>query len=73
MKERHLKTDFFRFSIHRSSFCVQRFSLLVWLVLALLTLLFVSAIFIAPVAEAHGHGSIALLIYASFGKFCHQI
>ncbi|HKC62838.1 MAG TPA: DUF2085 domain-containing protein [Pyrinomonadaceae bacterium] len=48
-------------------------SLIVWLILATLTLLFVSMIIIAPVAEAHGYSSTALIIYTTFGKFCHQI
>ena len=61
------------FSIHHSPFRVHHLSLLVWAVTATLTLLFVSAIVIAPVAEAHGYSSIALLIYTTFGKFCHQI
>src|SRR2546423_12614094 len=71
------------FSLHRSSFRVHCYpssfiphpsSLrFVWAITASLMLLFVSMILIAPVAEAHGYSSIALVIYTSFGKFCHQI
>lgn len=50
-----------------------RVSSFVWAITATLMLAFVSTIVVAPVAEAHGYGSIALLIYTTFGKFCHQI
>ena len=50
-----------------------RRSVIVWAATAALTLLFVSLIVIAPVALAHGHDSMALVIYNSFSKFCHQI
>lgn len=69
--ERGMKEE--GFSIHHSSFRIHHFSLLVWAITATLTLLFVSAIIIAPMAEAHGYSSVALLIYTTFGKFCHQI
>src|SRR5438105_10030196 len=45
----------------------------VWAITAVLTLLFVSMIVIAPVAQGYGYDSIALIIYTTFGKFCHQI
>jgi uncharacterized membrane protein len=70
-------------TIQRSSFRVHRFPssliphpsslIIVWAITATVTLLFVSLIVIAPVALAHGHDSMALVIYNSFSKFCHQI
>jgi uncharacterized membrane protein len=63
-------------TIHRSSFIVHRLPsslIIVWAITATLTLLFVSMIVIAPLALAHGHDLAALVIYDSFGKFCHQI
>ena len=67
MKDRHL------LSIPHSSFRIHHFSLFVWSVAATLMLLFVSMIVIAPVAQGYGYDSIALIIYTTFGKFCHQI
>lgn len=52
---------------------VSRRSVFVWALTATLTLLFVSLIVIAPLALAHGYDFTALVIYNSFGKFCHQI
>jgi uncharacterized membrane protein len=50
-----------------------RRSVIVWLIVATLALLFVSLIVIAPMALAHGHDFSALVIYKSFSRFCHQI
>src|SRR5207248_3168461 len=73
------------FSVHHSSFSVHSFTsslrphpsalrfVIVWSVVATLTLLFVSMIVVAPVAQAYGYSSIALVIYTTFGKSCHQI
>lgn len=52
---------------------VSRRSVIVWAVMATLTLGFVSLIVIAPVALAHGYDLTARVIYSSFGRFCHQI
>jgi len=50
-----------------------RRSIIVWCITATVTLLFVGLIVVAPLAAAQGHDSVALIIYASFSKFCHQI
>jgi|ERR1043165_4373863 uncharacterized membrane protein len=50
-----------------------RRSIIVWCITATVTLLFVSLIVVAPLAAAQGHDSVALIIYAAFSKFCHQI
>jgi uncharacterized membrane protein len=50
-----------------------RRSIIVWLITATVTLLFVSLIVVAPLAAAQGHDSLALIIYTAFSKFCHQI
>ena len=64
-------------SIHHSVFIVHRFHsslpLIVWAMTAIVTLAFVSLIVIAPLARAYGHDFAALVIYKSFGRFCHQI
>lgn len=52
---------------------MSRRSIMVWLITATVTLLFVSLIVVAPLAAASGHDSVAFVIYAAFGKFCHQI
>ena len=43
-----------------------------WLVSAVVVMLIVALIVIAPVAAASGHGEIADGIYRGFGIFCHQ-
>ena len=48
-------------------------SLIVWATTGIVTLAFVSLIVIAPLAQTHGHEFAALVIYKSFGRFCHQI
>ena len=50
-----------------------RVSVFVWAMTAIVTLLFVSLIVIAPILAAQEHDSIALAIYTAFSKFCHQI
>jgi uncharacterized membrane protein len=50
-----------------------RRSVIVWAIVAMLALLFVSLIIIAPLALAHRHDLTALVIYQSFSRFCHQI
>jgi uncharacterized membrane protein len=47
--------------------------LVVWSVVALLTLGWVGLIVAAPLALARGHSFTALLIYQGFGYLCHQI
>jgi uncharacterized membrane protein len=66
---RHRVTVSPRLVFHPSS----RRSIIVWLIVATLALLFVSLIVIAPLALAHGHDFTALVIYKSFGRFCHQL
>ena len=70
-REEKLRQQFFSPRVSASP----RLSVLsfVWAITATLTLLFVSMIVVAPVAQAYGYSSIALVIYTTFGKFCHQI
>jgi uncharacterized membrane protein len=50
-----------------------RRSIVIWCITAMVTLLFVSVIIIAPLAAASGHDSTALAIYIAFSRFCHQL
>src|SRR5436853_6556765 len=50
-----------------------RRSMITWLIAATVALILVSLIVVAPVLAASGHDSIAILLYAAFSKFCHQI
>ena len=46
--------------------------LLVWIIVAIFTLAFVSLVVIAPIARARGYDFSSLLIYEAFGRVCHQ-
>lgn len=47
--------------------------LVAWLVVSILTLLFVSMIVMAPLAAAAHHDNLAATLYHSFGLLCHQL
>jgi uncharacterized membrane protein len=50
-----------------------RWPVIVWSLTAVLTLLFVSLIVVAPLALANGDNSAAFLLYEMFRRVCHQI
>lgn len=52
---------------------LNRRPLVFWLLAVVVTLLFVSLIIIAPLAQATHHNRLALTIYQSFSLMCHQI
>jgi uncharacterized membrane protein len=47
--------------------------LVVWLIVASATILFVLLIVVAPLAASTNHGRVALTIYRSFSVLCHQL
>jgi uncharacterized membrane protein len=47
--------------------------LLVWSVVMAVALAWVGLILAAPLAQAHGHASFALIVYKAFSYLCHQI
>src|SRR5215213_4160402 len=51
----------------------RRVPVMVWAIVAFMALIPAGLIVAAPLLQARGHASLALLIYDIFGKFCHQI
>jgi len=46
---------------------------LIWIVVAVITVVMVGLVIGAPLAQASGHQTLALAIYGAFSRLCHQI